>query len=495
MAASSPDRVLRQVLLPRAVLVGVTMGVVALVGGTAILRETDGGVAGTTGVVSTLLAALAAGVWAGAPAAHGETVSLRDRWLAAGLATGAAGAFATFWTLVPQVPTGGQWRVLALLVLVAAPIYAFGMLIPALLVWGERWEEGQEESSEGWGSLGFLVVGVLIGLVFGALLGGLALVPSYRPGPLLIAMALTVLFPLVLGDLPEAETEERVLEESWTAFGELRVTEVVFPGERQPERRLYLNGEEESGELVRSGAPTLAYIAAAESWMAKLPAPSGAHYLFLGGGAYTLPRRIAERYPDARITVVELDPEVTRLAYRFFGLRRHHGIVSVHGDARAFLERGPDSRFHRAFLDVYAGQEAFPYPLVTREAFSLLRQRLRPDGVALLNLIGVVRGEESRRLWSVVRTLSEVFPNAALYTHLGPDFAERQNVVLAVAVDVDFAFPDRAGWFEALPRQEWPAWDGTIVFRDLLSTWKPDASVAERQTKTPLGPREGPSGV
>jgi hypothetical protein len=213
MAASSPDRVLRQVLLPRAVLVGVTMGVVALVGGTAILRETDGGVAGTTGVVSTLLAALAAGVWAGAPAAHGETVSLRDRWLAAGLATGAAGAFATFWTLVPQVPTGGQWRVLALLVLVAAPIYAFGMLIPALLVWGERWEEGQEESSEGWGSLGFLVVGVLIGLDVRRAArrpGARPLLPPGTPadrhgahGPL----------PLVLGDLPEAEVEERVLQE------------------------------------------------------------------------------------------------------------------------------------------------------------------------------------------------------------------------------------------------------------------------------------------
>ena len=40
---------------------------------------------------------------------------------------------------------------------------------------------------------------------------------------------------------------------------------------------------------------------------------------------------VAEGDPSARITVVELDPEVTRVAYRFFGLRPEHGIATVHG--------------------------------------------------------------------------------------------------------------------------------------------------------------------
>src|SRR3546814_16632537 len=58
--------------------------------------------------------------------------------------------------------------------------------------------------------------------------------------------------------------------------------------------------------------------------------------------AYTLPRRVAERDPRAAITVVELDPEVTKAAYLYFGLRSEHGIRSVHGDARAFLSRTAD---------------------------------------------------------------------------------------------------------------------------------------------------------
>src|SRR3546814_6524650 len=75
--------------------------------------------------------------------------------------------------------------------------------------------------------------------------------------------------------------------------------------------------------------------------------------------AYTLPRRVAERDPRAAITVVELDPEVTKAAYLYFGLRSEHGIRSVHGDARAFLSRTDDeSEFDRIYVDVYGGQES-----------------------------------------------------------------------------------------------------------------------------------------
>src|SRR5690606_29312817 len=103
--------------------------------------------------------------------------------------------------------------------------------------------------------------------------------------------------------------------------------------------------------LVRSGAPTLAYIAAAESWLSAIT-PQGARFLFLGGGAYTLPRRVAERDRRAKIVVVELDPEVTRVAQHFFGLSPAHAIHTIQGDARAFLDQAPAGGFDRIFLDV-----------------------------------------------------------------------------------------------------------------------------------------------
>ena len=35
---------------------------------------------------------------------------------------------------------------------------------------------------------------------------------------------------------------------------------------------------------------------------------------FIGGGAYTLPRGWRARYPEAALTIAEIDPEVTRMA-------------------------------------------------------------------------------------------------------------------------------------------------------------------------------------
>jgi predicted membrane-bound spermidine synthase len=240
----------------------------------------------------------------------------------------------------------------------------------------------------------------------------------------------------------------------------------VYPGDRQPERRLYLNGEEESGELVRSGAPTLAYIAAAEGWLAERT-PRGASYLFLGGGAYTLPRRVAERDPRAAITVVELDPEVTRTALRFFGLRREHGIRSVHGDARAFLTGRDGGAFDRIYVDVYGGQESLPHALVTAEALEAMRARLRQGGIAALNVIGTTQGPESTRFWSIARTFATAFPSVALYVHLGRDYPDRQNFLLAGALAADHPFPPRAGLFDLWPKNAWPTPPGVLVYHDL----------------------------
>lgn len=459
-------------MLAQALLLGAGLGAAALCAAGLVLFDTTGLLAAATGLMAMLLCALALGMWAGAPGALGEPSPLRARWVAAGLVVGAAGAFATFWGLYGRtVVVGPIGRMLAMLVLVGAPAYVLGLVAPALLAWAERREEraaeaDAEEAARGWGVLGVVVIAVLAGVVIGALLAGLVLLPRIGAGPLLFGIGAALLVPTLFPEAVE-ESDEEVLYEADTPFGVVRVLEVRYPGERQPERRLFVNGEEESGELVRSGAPTLAYIAAAERWLTELSRP-GASYLFLGGGAYTLPRRVAERDGRARITVVELDPEVTRVAYRFFGARREHGLQTRNADARAFLEQAGAGAFDRIYVDVYAGHEALPYSLVTAEAFELLAGHLAPGGWLAINAIGVTHGAESRRFWSLVRTIGEVFPTLALYTHLGPDFPERQNVLIAASRDADAAAPASAGVFQRWPQEAWPRATGAIVYHDLL---------------------------
>lgn len=458
---------LRSVLL-RALLVGLSIGVAGVAGSSLVFAQTASGSVNATVVVVTVLLALGIGLWAGSPDATVEEIRLRERWVSAAAVFAVAGAFATFSSLYQQMFPGPWWGVGSLLLALAVPCYAAGLLLPLLLTWAERWLEHDGGEDGGFGGFGPVVLGVLAGAAVGALLTGFVVLPRWSAAAELMVVSLLLLLPATSKDPSIQPARQAQVFRAVTPYGTLEVTDLAFPGERQPERRLYLNGEEESGQLVRSGAPTLAYIAAAEHWLSQIT-PAGSSYLFLGGGAYTLPRRIAERDSRARITVVELDPEITRIAYRYFGVKPNQSIASVHGDGRAYLSSGTAEVFDRIYVDVYGGREALPHSLVTKEAAEAIARRLTARGIAALNVIGTVGGEESRQLWSVVRTFAEVFPNIAVYSHLGPDFPDRQNLLLAIAVDGDTRFPDRAGFFDLWKREAWPVGQGTTVFRDLAT--------------------------
>lgn len=458
-------------MLARAALAGVALGVVAFAAASLILYEARGVLPAAAGVVATFAAALAAGLWAGSPGALPDRAPTW-RWVGAGVALAVAGAFGTLWTFFQGEQYGGPARALALLFLVGVPVYAIGFLLPALAAWAAHFHaaEAHDDPSPAGVSRGAeeVVMAVLGGAAVGAALSGLFLLPAVSPGPLLLAMGAVLTFPLFFPREGPAQAEggERLLHQEETAYGTLRVTQIVHPGgRRQPELRLYVDEEIESGELERSGAPTFAYVAAAERLLREIT-PPGAAYLFLGGGACTLPRRIAEDDPGAAITVVELDPAVTRAAYRWFGLRPEHGIASLHGDARAVAATLPRGAWDRVVVDVYGGGEHVPHHLVTAEALGMLRALLRPDGVVLVNLIGVARGEGECRFWSVVRTVAASFPAVRLYVHVGRDFPERQNFLLVASADPAAAFPAKAGLFEPWPAEEWPALPCAGVLRD-----------------------------
>lgn len=464
----------------RPFLVGLALAVVAFAGGSLLLYSAGGALPAAAGLLATFAAALAAGLWAGAPVDEPETPPA-GRWIVIGIALGVAGVLATAWRAYGWERMGGPARALGLLFIVGVPAYAAGYLLPALAAW----EGTQDEDDEGAVDPGIgateLVAAVMAGVAAGAAAAGLFLLPWLSPGTLLLIVAAFVTFPFAYPRRARgAATERQVLMEEQTPFGTLRVVEIDYPGKRQPERRLYQNDEIESGELTRTGAPTFAYVAAGERLFGELERP-GLAYLFLGGGAYTLPRRIAERDPQARITVVELDPEVTRAAYRWFGLRPEHGVHSIHGDARLVAAGLPAGAFDRVFVDVYDGSETVPYHLVTLEAMRDLTRLLKPGGVVVVNVIGVADGEGDRRFWSTVRTAREAFPGVRLYYHLSRDYPDRQNFLLAASVDAGESLPEAAGTFEPWPEPEWPRLSGTTVFRDRF------ADPQERRAPLPAG--------
>lgn len=195
--------------------------------------------------------------------------------------------------------------------------------------------------------------------------------------------------------------------------------------------------------------------------------------LFIGGGGYTFPRFLEAKYPGARIDVVEIDPEVTRVAETYLGISKEGRIRTFNHDARWFAmncrEVGAyDFIFGDAFNDL-----SIPYHLTTLEFAALLKSLLKPDGVLLANVIDSF----SRGLFlpSYMRTLEGAFGvgNVHLVTTATEynDMGTGTYVVLAGPQDLDVH-----GFMHAAPEEDHPRRLCHIMPRDLLQGYLKERS-------------------
>lgn len=126
----------------------------------------------------------------------------------------------------------------------------------------------------------------------------------------------------------------------------------------------------------------------------------------LGGGVLT--NYLGHFLPDVRIDSVEIDSGVIDAAKTWFGVRETERMRVVESDGRVFLNRNR-KLYDVALIDAYIGGSV-PFHLMTREFYTLLKRRLTPGGAAVFNI------HEPNRLFPVsVRTLQTVFATVDLY--------------------------------------------------------------------------------
>jgi protein-L-isoaspartate O-methyltransferase len=142
--------------------------------------------------------------------------------------------------------------------------------------------------------------------------------------------------------------------------------------------------------------------------------PSPRRVLLLGGGGYTFARDFLARLPDARLDVVEIDPAVTDLARRHFGLQDDPRLTIIHGDARTFLNESRAEKYDVILVDVF-GSGGMPAHLTTREVVESLHAALSEEGVLILNTKGVLAGDAGRFIRAEHATLASVFPQVHLF--------------------------------------------------------------------------------
>jgi spermidine synthase len=135
--------------------------------------------------------------------------------------------------------------------------------------------------------------------------------------------------------------------------------------------------------------------------------------LFIGLGGGSAPRRFHRDYPTLLIDVAELDPEVVSVAKRYFLFQESDRMKVQAVDGRIFLQKTPH-RYDVIVLDAYYA-DAIPFHLTTREFLTELKAKLTPTGIVVSNVIGNVRGADSKLFRSVLKTLGTEFAQTYVF--------------------------------------------------------------------------------
>ena len=165
--------------------------------------------------------------------------------------------------------------------------------------------------------------------------------------------------------------------------------------------------------------------------------PTALRVLHLGGGACSMARYLAWRYPQSRQVVVELDAALATLVREWLDLPRAPLLRIRAGEARAVTESLTEGSRDLVIRDVFAGSVT-PEPLTTVEFARQVDRVLAPGGLYLLN-VGDTRDLQGAR--AEAAALREVFEHVAAVADPAMLKGRRYGNVVVVAshrpLDVD----------------------------------------------------------
>ena len=125
----------------------------------------------------------------------------------------------------------------------------------------------------------------------------------------------------------------------------------------------------------------------------------------LGNAAGTTARAYGHFFPETTVHGVEIDAELTEVGERFFDLDNPN-FEAFHEDARPWLRRS-EGDYDVIMVDAYR-QPYIPFYLATEEFFELVREKLAPGGVVIVNAGHPEGNDDLEKVLG--RTMAEVFP-------------------------------------------------------------------------------------
>jgi len=155
--------------------------------------------------------------------------------------------------------------------------------------------------------------------------------------------------------------------------------------------------------------------------------------LMLGGAAYSYPRYYLQKYPNASIDVVEIDPALTELAKKYFKLEDDPRLNIFHEDGRVYINK-TSKVYDVIFADAFNSRYSVPYQLTTKEAVQKFHDILNDDGVVISNIISSVDGDSGQFLRAEYATYKSIFPTVYLFPVLESSSGEIVQNIMLVAL-------------------------------------------------------------
>lgn len=223
--------------------------------------------------------------------------------------------------------------------------------------------------------------------------------------------------------IAQRTTVEAVLYRGRSAYQSIEVLELAELG-----RSLILDGKTQSTE----GDEFVYHEALVHPALIAHPGPR--RVFIAGGGEGATLREVLRHRSVHQAVMVDIDREVVEVCRRWLP-RHHQGAFDdprtrLHfEDAWQFLAADPQP-YDAVFLDLTDPVEAGPsHPLFTREFLELVKGRLNPDGVMVVQA-GLASAISHGSFTAVNHTVAQVFPQAFPYVTTVPSFGGQWGFAL-----------------------------------------------------------------
>ncbi len=130
--------------------------------------------------------------------------------------------------------------------------------------------------------------------------------------------------------------------------------------------------------------------------------------LLIGGGGGSIPKFIQKYFPETKIDVVEIDPEVDKISQNYFKFNPSKTTNIYNQDGRVYIKK-TKKRYDVVMLDAFRGGY-IPFHLLTKEFLEETKSKLKPNGIIISNTFSgsKIRQKENATYFSVFKNLYEM---------------------------------------------------------------------------------------